>query len=156
MWPGSGGDGRWWWWKRDETALGFGTSRVNSPLSCCLLPSFAFLCGHSWNPSERTSVVVVVVPCRPFSLSPSVWIPPHSRFWISWKQSTNGRCELVWILARERQGRRREERDSYIQRMAERMADWLVLCMALICCCCCIWSRRIQFFSTRWRWLSLV
>jgi len=37
----------------------------------------------------------------------------------------------VWILARERQGRRREERDSYIQRMAERMADWLVLCMAL-------------------------
>ncbi len=65
-------------------------------------------------------------------------------------------CELVWILARERQGRRREERDSYIQRMAERMADWLVLCMALICCCCCIWRRRIQFFSTRWRWLSLV
>jgi len=41
-------------------ALGFGTSRVNNPRSSRLLPSFAFLCGHSWNPSERTSVIVVL------------------------------------------------------------------------------------------------
>jgi len=40
--------------------LGFGTSCVNSLRSSCLLLSFAFLCGHSWNPSERTSVVVVL------------------------------------------------------------------------------------------------
>jgi len=40
--------------------LGFGTSRVNSPCSSCLLPSFAFLCGHSWNPFEHISVVIVL------------------------------------------------------------------------------------------------
>jgi hypothetical protein len=40
--------------------LGFGTSCVNSPCSNCLLPSFAFLCGQSWNPSECTFVVVVL------------------------------------------------------------------------------------------------
>jgi hypothetical protein len=40
--------------------LGFGTSHVNNPCSSCLLPSFAFLWGHSWNPFERTLVVVVL------------------------------------------------------------------------------------------------
>jgi len=33
---------------------------VNNPRSNCLLPSFAFLCGHSWNPSECTSIVVTL------------------------------------------------------------------------------------------------
>jgi hypothetical protein len=40
--------------------LGFGISHVNSPRSNCLLPSFAFLCEHSWNPSERTSIIIVL------------------------------------------------------------------------------------------------
>jgi len=40
--------------------LGFGISHVNSLRSSCLLPSFAFLCGHSWNPSERTSIVIIL------------------------------------------------------------------------------------------------
>jgi hypothetical protein len=40
--------------------LGFGTSRVNNLHSSCLLPSFVFLCGHSWNLCERTFVVVVL------------------------------------------------------------------------------------------------
>jgi len=32
----------------------------DNPRSSCLLPFFAFLCGHSWNPSEHTFVVIVL------------------------------------------------------------------------------------------------
>ncbi len=61
VWPVGGGDEQWWWWgKRGETMLAFGTYCVNSLRSNCLLPSFVFLCGHSWDPSERTFVVIVL------------------------------------------------------------------------------------------------
>jgi hypothetical protein len=61
VWPVGGGDGRWWWWgKRGEKVLRFGTSHVNNPHSNCLLPSSVFLCGHSWNPSKRTYVVIIL------------------------------------------------------------------------------------------------
>jgi hypothetical protein len=67
VWLVGGGDGRWWWWrKRGETTLGFGTCHVNNPCSSCLLPSFAFLCGHSWNPFERTFVIIVLYTFTPF------------------------------------------------------------------------------------------
>jgi hypothetical protein len=123
VWPVGGGDGRWWWWgKWGETALGFGTSRVNSPRSCCLLPSFAFLCGHSWNPSERTSVVVVVVvPCRPFFLSLSLGLNPAALSvlnflegvdkWTLWTCVDPSERETVKKKRRERDREEEEKRE---------------------------------------------
>jgi len=55
-------------------ALGFGTSRANNPHSSYLFPSFAFLCGHSWNPFERTSIVVVLYTFTAFVQMEVRWV----------------------------------------------------------------------------------
>jgi hypothetical protein len=54
--------------------LRFGTSRVNNLRFSCLLPSFAFMCGHSWNPFEHISVVVILYTFITFVQREGRWV----------------------------------------------------------------------------------
>jgi len=40
----------------------------------CLLPSFAFMCEHSWNPSERTFVVIILYTFIAFVQREGIWV----------------------------------------------------------------------------------